>query len=183
LNVVTKLHQAPSPLLRTLVADVLLVLTFAGGYAVAAEKTVTLSVDGSPITVTTMKPRVIDVVKENGFRVADRDDLFPAAEEPVYEADTITLRRGRPLEISRDGGGSTQVWTTASTVDGALAQLSMNDTAPAVASRGSRVPLDGMALPVVGPKTVDIDDGGSVRTVHLSAPNVGDLLGATGAPL
>ena len=75
------------------------------------------------------------------------------------------------------------MWTTASTVDEALAQLSMTDKAPAAASRGSRVPLAGMSLPVVSAKTVQIDDGGVVKTVHLAAPNVAGLLEAAGVPL
>jgi uncharacterized protein YabE (DUF348 family) len=161
----------------------LLALTFAGGYAVAAHKTVTLTVDGAPITVTTMKSRVIDVVEENGFAVTDRDDLYPAGNHAVRDADTIVLRRSRPLQISLDGQGAKQVWTTASTVDEALQQLAMTDTAPAAASRGSRVPLAGMALPVVSAKNVQINDGGVVNTVHLAAPNVAGLLAAAGAPL
>jgi uncharacterized protein YabE (DUF348 family) len=87
------------------------------------------------------------------------------------------------LQISLDGHGSRQVWTTASTVSDALAQLSMSDTAPAAASRGSRVPLEGMSLPVVSPRTVQLDDGGAVRTVRLAAANVAGLLEAAGAPL
>jgi uncharacterized protein YabE (DUF348 family) len=165
------------------VGALLLTLTFAGGYAVAAHKTVTLTVDGSSMTVTTMKTRVIDVVQENGFEVEDRDDLFPAAAEKVHQADTIVLRRSRPLQISLDGQHSTQVWTTASTVDEALTQLQMTDKAPAAASRGSRVPLAGMSLPVVSPKNVRLDDGGVVRDVRLAAPNVAALLEAAGAPL
>jgi len=183
LNVLTKLHQAPSPALRLLVAGLLVVLTFAGAYAVADYKTVTLSVDGTAMTVTTMKSRVIDIIRENGFNVSERDDLYPAAGERVRDAENIVLRRSRPLQISLDGQNSKQVWTTASTVDEALAQLAMTDTAPAAASRGSRVPLAGMALPVVSAKTVQINDGGAVRTVHLAAPNVAGLLNAAGAPL
>jgi uncharacterized protein YabE (DUF348 family) len=170
-------------MLRILVAALLVALSFAGGYAVAAHKTVTLSIDGAPITVTTMKSRVIDVVRENGFEVDDRDDLFPAADQQVHDTETITLRRSRPLQISLDGRDSKQVWTTASTVDEALSQLAMTDTAPAAASRGTRVPLGGMALPVVSAKTVQINDGGVVRTVYLAAPNVAGLLAAAGAPL
>ena len=120
---------------RLLVGALLLTLTFAGGMAVASHKTVTLAVDGSPITVTTMKSRVIDVVQENGFTVSDRDDLYPAADSAVHEADTIVLHRSRPLQISMDGQGTKEVWTTASTVQEALAQLAMTDTAPAAASR------------------------------------------------
>nr|CRL73768.1 resuscitation-promoting factor RpfB [Mycolicibacterium malmesburyense] len=161
----------------------MLALTFAGGYAVAAHKTVTLTVDGSSTTVATMKSRVIDVVEENGFDVGERDDLFPAADQPVHQADTIVLRRSRPLQLSLDGQDSKQVWTTASTVDEALAQLEMTDKAPAAASRGSRVPLAGMSLPVVSAKTVHINDGGATRTVTLAAPDVAGLLAEAGAPL
>ena len=183
MNALNKLHEARSPVLRILVGAMLLALTFAGGVAVNAHKTVTLNVDGTPMTVATMKSRVVDVVEENGFGVGERDDLYPAADQPVHQSDTISLRRSRPLEISLDGQGSRQVWTTASTVDEALVQLSMTDKAPAAASRGSRVPLAGMSLPVVSAKTVQIDDGGVVKTVRLAAPNVAGLLEAAGVPL
>jgi uncharacterized protein YabE (DUF348 family) len=178
-----RLHEARSPHLRLLVATLLVALTFAGGYAVATHKTVTLTVDGKSTTVSTMKSHVIDVVQENGFEVGERDDLFPAANEPVAQSETIVLRRSRPLQISLDGRDSREVWTTASTVQGALAQLSMTDTAPAAASRGSRVPLEGMSLPVVGARTAQIDDGGVVRTVRVAAANVAGFLEAAGAPL
>ncbi|WP_019972056.1 resuscitation-promoting factor [Mycobacterium sp. 141] len=183
MDALNKLHESRSPLLRGVVGALLVTLTAAGGYAVSTHKTVTLDVDGTAMTVTTMKSRVIDVVKENGYDVGDRDDLFPAADQPVQDAGNIVLHRSRPLEVSLDGQSTQQVWTTASTVDEALAQLRMTDKAPAAASRGTRVPLGGMALPVVSAKTVQIDDGGAVSTVHLAAPNVAGLLEAAGAPL
>lgn len=179
----TKLHESPSPILRLVVAAVLLTLAGAGAFAVSSHKTVTLNIDGAQMKVSTMKSRVIDVVEENGYRVGERDDLFPGANQPVTNAETIVLRRSRPLQISLDGRDAKQVWTTASTVDEALAELRMTDTAPAAASRGSRLPLEGMALPVVSAKTVQINDGGVVSTVHLAAPNVAGLLAAAGAPL
>jgi uncharacterized protein YabE (DUF348 family)/transposase len=168
---------------RALVGALLLALMFAGGYAVAVHKTVTLSVDGLPITVTTMRSRVIDVVRENGFAVGEHDDLYPGANQPVHQSDTIVLRRGRPLQVSIDGQPSRQMWTTALTVDEALKQLSMSDAAPTAASRTSRVPLAGMALPVVSAKHVYINDGGVARDQRLAAPTVGQLLGAASAPL
>jgi uncharacterized protein YabE (DUF348 family) len=183
LTVLAKLHQTPSPMLRLVVGGLLLVLAFAGGFAVSVSKTVTLTVDGIAMRVTTMKSRVIDIVQENGYVIDSRDDLYPAGDIQVHDADKIVLRRSRPLQISLDGQDTKQVWTTASTVDEALAQLAMTDTAPAAASRGSRVPLAGMALPVVSAKTVQINDGGVIRTVHLPAPNVAGLLSAAGVPL
>ncbi|UKN41622.1 resuscitation-promoting factor [Mycobacterium lepromatosis] len=170
-------------MLRFVVGMLLLVLAFAGGYAVATSKTVTLTVDGTSMRVMTMKSRVIDIIQENGFAVGEGDDLYPAANVSVHAADNIMLRRSRPLQISLDGKEVQQVWTTASTVDEALAQLAMTDTAPIAASRSSRVPLTGMVLPVVSAKTVQINDGGAVRMVHLPASNVGGLLAAVGIPL
>ncbi|WP_217809265.1 resuscitation-promoting factor [Mycobacterium simiae] len=183
MSVLRKLDQTPSPMLRFVVGGLLVVLALAGGFAVSVSKTVTLTVDGVAMRVTTMKSRVIDIVEENGYVIGERDDLYPAADVQVHNADKIVLRRSRPLEISLDGRDTKRVWTTASTVDEALAQLAMTDTAPAAASRGSRVPLAGMALPVVSAKTVQINDGGKVRTVHLPAPNVAGLLNAAGVPL
>ena len=183
MNALTKLYQTNSPILRALVGALLLVLAGAGSYAVSVHKTVTLDVDGSPMTVSTMKSRVIDVVAENGFTVGERDDLYPSGEEAVHQADTIVLRRSRPLQVSMDGEQGRQVWTTASTVDEALQQLSMSEAAPAAASRSSRLPLAGMALPVVSPKNVHIDDGGVVADRRLAAPTVEALLAAAGAPV
>jgi resuscitation-promoting factor RpfB len=168
---------------RALLGALLLALTLAGGYAVAVHKTVTLSVDGLPMTVSTMKSRVIDVVRETGLAVGEHDTLFPGAHQLVQESDTIALRRGRPLQVSIDGQPSTQVWTTALTVDEALRQLSMSDAAPAAASRASRLPLAGMALPVVSAKHVHITDGGVASDQRLAALTVGQLLAAAGAPL
>jgi resuscitation-promoting factor RpfB len=124
-----------SKALRALVGAFLLALTFAGGYAVAVHKTVTLFVDGSPMPVSTMKSRVIDVVRDNGFAVGDHDILYPDENQLVHQSDTIVLRRGRPMQVSIDGRPSKQVWTTALTVDEALKHLSMSDAAPAAASR------------------------------------------------
>jgi resuscitation-promoting factor RpfB len=168
---------------RALVGTLLLALMFAGGYAEAVHKSVTLSVDGVPMAVSTMSSRVIDVVRENGFAFGEHDNLYPGANQPVHQSDTIVLRRGRPLQVSVDGQPSKRVWTTALTVDEALKQMSMSETAPVVASRFSHLPLAGMALPVVSPKQVYINDGGVVSHPRIAAPTVGQLLATAGAPL
>lgn len=183
LNVLNKLHDARSPMLRGVTGAFLATLTVAGGFAVANHKTVTLTIDGAPMTVQTMKTRIGDVLTENGFTVGERDDLFPAADQDVHDAENIVLRRSRPLEISLDGQGTRQVWTTAATVQDALKQLSMTDTAPVAADRATRVPLAGMSLPVVSARNVTIVDGGVPRQVHLAAANVAGLLAEAGVPL
>ena len=191
----TRLQQSSSPALRLTLGALLLTLGVGGAIAIDSHKTVTLDVDGTAMTVTTMKSRVADIVEENGFTVGERDELVPAAGRHVGDATTIVLRRSRPLEISLDGREPAQLWTTASTVGAALHQLSMADAAPATINPDSRVPLAGMVLPVVSAKTVEIVDGGAVgyepdgpdgsaaRTVRLAAPDVGSLLAAAGVPL
>lgn len=183
MNALRKLGEASSPAFRLVLAALLSCLAGAGFVALASYKTVTLNVDGAVVTVATMKSRVADVMRENGFAVGERDELIPGRGSAVRDTDTIVLRRSRPLQISLDGREAGEVWTTAATVDDALAQLAMIDTAPVAASRGSRIPLQGMALPVVSAKTVQIDDGGVLNTVRLAAPNVGGLLAAAGVPL
>jgi resuscitation-promoting factor RpfB len=168
---------------RLLVGALLLALMFAGEYAVAVHKTLTLSVDGIPMTVSTMRSRVIEVVRENGFSFGEHDSIYPGANQRVHQSDTIVLRRGRPLQVSIDGQPSKQVWTTALTVDEALKQLSMGDVAPAAASPASRLPLAGMWLPLVSAKHVYINDGGVASDGRIAAPTVGQLMEAAGAPL
>lgn len=170
-------------MLRGVTGAFLVTLTVGGGFAVASHKTVTLTVDGAPMTVQTMKTHVGDVLKENGYTVGARDDLYPAAEATVHESENIVLRRSRPLQVSLDGQNTREVWTTASTVQDALAQLALTDTAPAAADRATRLPIGGMVLPVVSAHDVTINDGGKVRVVHLAAANVAGLLAAAGAPL
>ena len=192
MHALTRLQQSSSPALRLTLGALLLTLAAGGAIAIDSRKTVTLDVDGTAMTVTTMKSRVADIVEENGFSVGGRDELEPAAGRHVGDAATIVLRRSRPLEVSLDGREPAQMWTTASTVGAALHQLSMADAAPAAINPDSRVPLAGMVLPVVSAKTVGIADGGAVgsgpaggaiRTVRLAAPDVGSLLAAAGVPL
>ena len=91
MNVLTRLHNAPSPLLRLTVAALLITLAGAGAIAIDSCKTVTLDVDGTAMTVTTMRSRVADIVEENGFAVGERDELSPGAGTHVGDAATCLL--------------------------------------------------------------------------------------------
>ena len=118
MNIVTKLHHSKSPALRGITGAALLTLGLAGGYAVAAHKTVTLTVDGTSTTVTTMRSTVADIISENGFTLGERDDLtvdqhVATADATVGDHGTIELRRSRPVQISLDGRVTEQQWTTA----------------------------------------------------------------------
>lgn len=168
---------------RAMVGAVLVALICAGGYTVAVTKRVTLSVDGVPTTVSTMKSRVGDVLRDNGYLLGDHDEVSPAADQTVGDADAIELKRARPLELSVDGRPGERVWSTALTVGDALDRLSMQEVAPVEATRADTVPLSGMALPVVTPKRVHIDDGGATSEQRVAAATVGRLLELAGTPL
>ena len=68
LNVLNKVHDARSPMLRGVTGAFLATLTVAGGFAVANHKTVTLTIDGAPMTVQTMKTRIGDVARSRCLR-------------------------------------------------------------------------------------------------------------------
>lgn len=175
--------RAASNVRRALVGGFLVLLMVAGGYTVAAHKRVTLTVDDATMTVSTVKSRVGDVLRDNGYGVGEHDEVSPAADHLVEDSDTIVLRRARPLDVSVDGRPGERIWTTALTVGEALERSGMADVAPVAASGDDRVPVDGMALPVVTPKKVRIIDAGVRSERRLAAATVGQLLAAAGAPL
>jgi hypothetical protein len=69
--VLTKLQSSAA--LRLVVAALLVTLIAAGALAIGSRKTVTLNVDGTAMTVVTMKSRVADIVEESGFTLGARD--------------------------------------------------------------------------------------------------------------
>ena len=137
-------------MLRLLVGATLLALTFAGGYAVAAHKTVIAdrrrrADDGCHDEVSRDRRGQGERLRRRrprrpvpGGQRAGAAVRYPsccAAAGRCRSRSTVTTagRCGPPRRRSRRR----------------CAQLQMTDKAPAAASRGSRVPLAGMSLPVV----------------------------------
>ena len=83
-------------------------------------KSVTLSVDGESQQVTALGGTVGDVLDAEGIEVGDHDQVAPGLDDEVTDGTKISVRFGRPLELSVDGDEQTY-WVTATTVDGALA--------------------------------------------------------------
>jgi uncharacterized protein YabE (DUF348 family) len=77
-NALTRLQQSSSPALRLIVAGMLVTRIAAGSLAISSRRTVTLDVDGTAMTVNTMKSRVVDIVEGNGHSVSGRDTAVPA---------------------------------------------------------------------------------------------------------
>jgi uncharacterized protein YabE (DUF348 family) len=156
----------------------LVLLALVGGIAAYAvtEKTVTVSVDGQAHTVSTHGSTVRDALAAAGFSAQPHDLLAPDGATAIGDGDRITLRRGRQLSLVVDGQPRT-VWVTAASVDEALGQIGLRaDGAVLSASRSRHIPLSGLSLDVLTPKSVAILVDGHVLTETSTGPTVRDAL-------
>ncbi|SFE17556.1 resuscitation-promoting factor [Blastococcus tunisiensis] len=149
----------------------------------AAQKSVTLTVDGQVRTVGTYAATVGDVLDAEGLEPAPQDVVLPSAEQAIADGDAVVLNRARPLELTVDGV-SRQVYVTALSVDEALAQLGYRtDGLVLSASRSERLPLEGMQLTISTPKDIVLVSDGQERVVTTTAATAGDLLAEQGIAL
>ncbi len=168
---------------RAVLVALLLTLTAGATTAIAMEKQVSVEVDGETVTLATMTSNVTGVLQRAGLQVGEHDTLAPSANAPISSGDTIVLRRARPLTLTVDGSPRL-VWTTALTVDEALAQLNLDGTNAIVsASRSARLPLEGFTLDVKNMRLVVVDDAGTVQAVRTATTTVGELLAERGLSL
>jgi uncharacterized protein YabE (DUF348 family) len=164
---------------------VLVLLGLVGGSAAyfLAQKTVTLTVDGQAREVDTYADTAGEVLADEGLSPASHDVVLPGVDSQVGNGDTIVLNRARPLALTVDGVRS-DVYTTALSVDGLLAELGYRaDDLVLSASRSERLPLDGMDLAITTPKNVTIVADGQQRVVTTTAATAGDLLAEQGIAL
>jgi len=137
------------------------VLALAGttyGYTALSNK-VTLSLDGETTTVRSMGDTVGEILESEGIEIGDHDVVAPGLDEEAADGSRITVRFGRPLELSVDGKSTTH-WVTATDVDSALAQLGKRFLgAELSASRSADIDRGGMTLEVVTPKRLVVKVG------------------------
>lgn len=157
-----------------------LVLVGGGAAYAAAHKTVTLDVDGRRTTVSTFAGSVDGLLADRHVTVADRDAVSPTG--ALRDGAQVVVRHAHELTVQRDGTRE-QVWTTALTVDEALADLATRDGANpslVVSRSGDRAQLD-LELAVSGP--VDVIADGTTRTVPDGATDVASALAQLGITL
>jgi len=167
----------------SLFALVLLGLVGATAAYFAAEKSLTLTVDGQSRQVTTYAGTAAEVLADEGLVPAAHDVVLPALGADVNDGDTIVVNRARPLTLTVDGVKS-EVYTTALSVDGALDELGYRTGQLQLsADRSERVPLDGMDLAITTSKDVRLVADGQERVVTTTAATAGDLLAEQGIAL
>jgi uncharacterized protein YabE (DUF348 family) len=140
------------------------------------DKTVDLTVDGTTSTVHTFGGTVGDVLADRGLTVGEHDIVSPEPSAEVDDGDDVVVRFGRQLHVNSDGQERTY-WTTALTVDEAIAQLGLRaDGARLSVSRSQPVGRTGLDLELATAKDITLVVGGKKSTPITYALTVGDLL-------
>ena len=143
---------------------------------VAADKTVTLSIDGHQRKVTTFAHTVGDVLDSEGIQVDQHDLVSPMPNQSFRNGETIVVRYGRPLVLTIDGQ-TRSVWTTARNVDEALMALGVRAKGAYVsASRSRPIKRSGMALDVRMPHQLTFLADGERHEVTTTAITIRSAL-------
>jgi uncharacterized protein YabE (DUF348 family) len=165
-----------SPIALVLQAAVVLAVVAGTTAFVTFDKTVQLSVDGRQTTVRSFARTVGDVLASRGIAVGPHDLVVPSAGTALSDHARIVVRFGRPLDLTVDGRPS-RVWTTAQSVDEAMALMGLRtDRAFVSASRYEPIGRQGLALSVRLPHQVTFLADGRRVAVTTTAPTVGAAL-------
>jgi uncharacterized protein YabE (DUF348 family) len=140
------------------------------------DKSVDLTVDGTTTSVHTFGSTVADVLEDRGIEVGQHDIVSPSPASEIDDGDDVVVRFGRQLHVNRDGQ-ERDYWTTALTVDEAIAQLGLRaDGARLSVSRSEPLGRQGLDLELATQKDVQLVVGGKKSTPVTYALTVGDLL-------
>ncbi len=162
---------------------VVLVLAVAAGTVLARHKTVTVVTDDASQEVGTAAQSVQGVLDDAGITVGEHDTVVPAPDAEVSDGARIVIRRGRLLTLTIDGQ-TREIWTTASTVEQALAELGRDPSAYKLSADRSRaIPADGLSLSADTLRTVTVTVDASSRQLTSAARTVGELLAEAGIGL
>ncbi|WP_330476403.1 transglycosylase family protein [Terrabacter sp. C0L_2] len=152
------------------------VLTGGAVGAAQLDKAVNLSVDGTASTAHVFGSTVADVLDSQGISVKPGDVVVPAADAPISDGQTVTVKYARLLTLTVDGK-TRQLRTTETTVDGALLALGLRgEGARLSVSRSQTIGRQGLALTVVTPKAVTVVVDGKTTTKTIAAATVGEAL-------
>ncbi|MGH3506934.1 MAG: transglycosylase family protein [Nocardioidaceae bacterium] len=144
----------------------------------AQKKSVTLSIDGKEQTVSTDGDTVEDVLEAEGIELTDRDSVAPSVDSEISDGTAIAVAFARELTLTVDGDEQTY-WTTATTVNDALAQIGERFASAAdfSTSRSAFIGRDGLAVEVQTPKNIVLKLGSKkAKRVTTTGLTVGEAL-------
>ncbi|HQR28526.1 MAG TPA: transglycosylase family protein [Nocardioides sp.] len=125
----------------------------------ALSTSVTLTLDGQPRQVSALGDTVGDVLDAQGIEVGEHDLVAPGVDEKIVDGSQISVRFGRPLQLSVDGQERTY-WVTSTQVASALAEIGRPfGDAELSTSRSATIGRDGLELQIVTAKRVQVKIG------------------------
>jgi uncharacterized protein YabE (DUF348 family) len=141
----------------------------------AADKSVTITVDGQAQHLHTTAGTVGGALADAGLRIDSHDVVAPATNAKLADDSDIVVRRGRLLHLTVDGVAR-NVWVTEPTVTQALADLGYGDAKLESVSRSTRLPLTPTTLALNSAKQVTVVHDGATQTVTTTDETVANLL-------
>ncbi|MFZ2240771.1 MAG: transglycosylase family protein [Gordonia amarae] len=177
------IHRSDSKAARVATGAALLTVMAGGVVGITSHKDVTLAVDGKTHQVSTMAFSVDRVLRDQGYRPSDADQVLPGLKSSVKEGQTIVFNRRKTLTLNIDGKTST-VQTTATDIKQILDENGYDDALAHPQNFGADgIPLTGGLVQVTLPKKIRISDGGKAYRTNVAARTVAEVLKGTGRPL
>lgn len=172
------------PLGRVVQGIVLAALVGGAITYVAYDKTITLSIDGQSQTVHTFAGTVGAVLSADGVDTGSKDIVTPSPAASTASGQTITVRYGRPLDLTVNGV-TRKTWVHYATVGGALQELGVR-TAGARTSDplNAAIPRSGMnGLVVYTMRHITFLVDGKTVPLETTAPTVTAAISQAGIVL
>jgi len=180
---ITRINNPGTSTTKRLAAGGVLGAVLVGGVAVAgAQKDVVLDINGETTELTTFSRDVAGALESAGVTIDDQDLVYPAPSESLAKGTTVTVRTAKPVAVVIDGE-TTEVTSTALTVEDLIGELADVRPAARIAEPGDARVTDGMRVEVTTPKIVALNDAGNVVYTEVAAANVRELLDARGIEL
>lgn len=149
----------------------------------ASAKEVDLSVDGAPSQVRTYQGTVSELLRANEIEVGAHDVVAPSLGTKLSPDQEISVRFGRPIDLTLDGRES-ELWTTALTVDEVTNELNVREESEISVSRSTPIGREGLELSITSAKEVRVKIGNEpVEQLVTTEPTVADVLSAKGIQL
>lgn len=138
-------------------------------------KDIEVSQDGVPMKVRTWSPTVGDALKAQNIKLGEHDQVAPAIGDKLANGQQVSVRYGRQLKLTVDGE-TQSLWTTATTVEQALSEMSVRDESKLSTSRSAAIGREGLDLSIETAKQITVVVGGESRTLITPAETVGQAL-------
>ena len=170
---------------KTVALNAAVVTALVGGTTAYAtfDTTVTLSVDGESQQVSTFARNVEGVLDAEGIELGEHDVVAPSPESSIQDGTEISVRYGRLLTVTVDGA-EREIWTTALSVEEALAELGIRaQGAELSVSRSLGIGRGGLDFDVRTPKDIAVTVDGETQEHTTTALTVAEALTDAGVAL